>query len=129
MSALAYLFRPHAARSAYPSCWFHPALPAADSPLLHEIKHDGYRLITRRGNDWTTCNRTSEFLKSRRTLCGTGKRTAIGPLHIPSIMNLRDFVDLSEIALTSFCAGVASKAFAFSMLSNAIITNRLGASP
>jgi hypothetical protein len=50
-------------------------------------------------------------------------------VHIPSMMNLRDLVDLSEIALTSFCAGVASKAFAFSTLSKAMMTNRLGASP
>jgi ATP-dependent DNA ligase len=48
VSALAYLFRPHAAASAYPSCWFHPALPADDSPLLHEIKHDGFRVVARK---------------------------------------------------------------------------------
>ena len=121
---------------AVASHFIEPCLPSpGEQPptgpgWVHEIKHDGYPLITRRGNDWTTCNRTSEFLKSRSiTLCGTGKRATIGRLHIPSIMNLRDFVDLSEIALTSFCASVASKAFAFSMLSNAIMTNCLGASP
>ena len=36
-----------------------------------------------------------------------GQKSPLVPAaHIPSTMNLRDLVDLSEIALTSFCAGV-----------------------
>ena len=41
-----------------------------------------------------------------RTSLSKVRILAVDAAHIPSTMNLRDFVDLSEIALTSFCAGV-----------------------
>ena len=61
----------HLIHGAMPSRFIEPCLPSpADRPpsgsnWIHEIKHDGYRLmarrdtvgirlITRRGNDWTT---------------------------------------------------------------------------
>ena len=47
----------------------------------------------------------------------------------PSAMKDRELVDFSRMSVTSFCPGDASHAFAFSMLSKAITTNRFGGVP
>jgi putative DNA primase/helicase len=53
----------------------------------------------------------------------------LGYIIFPSAMKERDLVDFSRMSVTSFCAGDASHAFAFSMLSKAITTIRFGAVP
>jgi hypothetical protein len=48
---------------------------------------------------------------------------------MPSAMNTRDFVDFLRRSFTSFYAGELSQALAFSTLSKAMTTNRLGGVP
>jgi hypothetical protein len=48
---------------------------------------------------------------------------------VPSTIKLREFVDLLRIALISSWAGELYQALALSMLSNEIMTNRLGGVP
>ena len=86
---MAYL-GPHAAASAYPAGRVHSALPTDESAQaafgalwLHEIKHDGFRVIARKdgAQGWLP------FKRGRRLadlVFGPGKQARnVGPMHDP----------------------------------------------